>query len=82
MMHHNSGDECSAYLQYIYDEYEALPPAVAFLQYASEQQLMLPSVILTIRAALSSVHRLGFQRSGVTPSRGIGRRRARPQASR
>ena len=60
MMHHNSGDECSAYLQYIYDEYEALPPAVAFLQYASEQQLMLPSVILTIRAALSSVHRLGF----------------------
>ena len=60
MMQHNSGDECSAYLQYIHDEYEALPPAVAFLQYGSEQQLMLPSVALTIRAALSSVRRLGF----------------------
>ena len=33
LIRNNSGDECSAYIQYIHDEYDALPSAVIFLQY-------------------------------------------------
>ena len=39
-MDHNRGDECSAYLQFIVDHYNALPRAVAFLQYDSRHQML------------------------------------------
>ena len=39
-MPHNRGDECSAYLQYIVESYDGLPPVVAFLQYGAEHQLV------------------------------------------
>ena len=39
MMDGNSGDECAAYLQYLVDEYDRLPDATVFLQYASEMQV-------------------------------------------
>ena len=57
---HNAGDECSAYLQYIVDEYDRLPSSVFFLQYAAEHQLMLPSVAATVRAAVGPLRHLGF----------------------
>lgn len=59
-MPHNRGDECSAYLQYIADEYDALPPAVAFMQFGSEQQQLLSTVLKTAQLAAESVQRLGF----------------------
>lgn len=60
LMDHNAGDECSAYLQYIHDEYERLPAAVMFLQFGSEHQLVLPSVARTARLVLASLHRMGY----------------------
>ena len=51
------GDECSAYLQYVHDEYEALPAAVVFLQYSSEHQLVQPSVVSVARLAFSAIAR-------------------------
>ena len=59
MLDHNAGDECSAYLQYLHDEYERLPAVVVFLQYSGENQLMLPSVASTARLAINAVSRLG-----------------------
>ena len=59
---HNAGDECSAYLHYIHDEYDALPSVSVFLQYNSEHQLVLSSVAAVTRLAVAAItrHGLGF----------------------
>ena len=60
MLDYNAGDECSAYLQYIHDEYDQLPAGVVFLQYASEHQQMLSTVSSTVRTAAAALERLGY----------------------
>jgi hypothetical protein len=60
MMEHNAGDECAAYLQYINDEYDRLPPAVAFLQYNSERQLIFPSMLQTLNSSVPSLDSMGY----------------------
>lgn len=62
-MTHNRGDECSAYLHYIVHAYDhGLAPLTLFVQYGAENQLMLPSVVRTAKAAIASMRRyeLGF----------------------
>ena len=59
-MPHNAGDECSAYLQYLYDDYDRLPSTVVFLQYASEMQLALSSMASTVSLAIAAVERQGL----------------------
>ena len=49
-MAHNRGDECSAYLQYIVDSYDALHDVTAFLQFGSERQQIMASVLATVNA--------------------------------
>lgn len=59
-MEQNAGDECAAYLQYVHDEYEKLPSAIVFLQYASEHQLVLPSVAHAAQLAGRAISQRGL----------------------
>ena len=46
---HNLGDECSAYLQYIVEEYNRLPAVVYFAHYGVRIQLIRPTIALSVR---------------------------------
>lgn len=56
----NKGRECSSYLQYMYDEYEQLPPIIFFMQFDSSNHLVLKTAVASVRAAADAVRRLGY----------------------
>lgn len=60
VMDHNAGDECSAYLQYLHEEYHRLPKSMIFLQYGGEKQLVTHTAADAVRVAVDALSRLGF----------------------
>ena len=48
----NLGRECSGYLQFLYDEYDRLPPLTAFLQWNAEMHMPMP-IAFSLRALLN-----------------------------